>query len=133
MADLDANTQAADLTRIIGADSNGLETFVVKSHNTGDLAASDMLYGTAGAQGALTLGTSVVEAKVGSSRLTPRKLLIIFNNSNKFIEWGVTNSLTYGSGIPIEPKGERVFSVNDSCPIYIIGSDTNLNLRIIEK
>lgn len=85
-----------------------------------------------GLDGALTVGTSAVEVKVGANRLTDRRLVTIHNNSNQTIFWGFSG-VTTSTGTPIE-KGEFIAIQvrNDSVALFLISSSTNLNVRIKE-
>ena len=80
--------------------------------------------------GAITIGTSQIEAKVNASRLSNRKSLDIYNNSNKVIYYGASG-VTTSNGIPIQPNQFISVSAGDF-GIYLISANTGLDVRIME-
>lgn len=111
--------------------SNGVYTAIVSA--VGELRTADIL-DQAGTQGAITLGTTATEVKVGGSKLANRKSVTVHNNSTKTIYWGYTSGVTTATGTPI-PKStayswDRGSGANAT--IYIIAADTGLNVRITE-
>jgi hypothetical protein len=131
MADL-STLDASGSVKIAGADSSGLETNFVNATSLGELKTSDIITG-AGAEGALTVGTSAVEAKVGASALTNRKLLTIFNNSGSTIYWGRTTSVTTSIGTPVYEKQFFTFDFSSDAPVYLIAGSAGNNVRITES
>lgn len=85
-----------------------------------------------GVQGALTVGLTVVEAKVGSAPLRNRKSLTVHNNGNKTIYWGYDSSVTPSTGTPIEGGTAAAYSVSHICKIYLIADNTGIDVRITE-
>lgn len=130
MADL-SGLQASETIKIVGADSSGLEQTPVQSTGAGELAVTDGIR-VSGIYGALTVGTTAVELKVGAAPLSNRKVLMVQNLSNKDIYWGYNSSVTASNGLIIPRGTERVFSVSDALHIWVIGTDTNLDCRIAE-
>jgi hypothetical protein len=131
MSDL-TGLEASQSIKIAGADSSGSETNYVNASALGELRTSDIITGT-GTQGALTVGTSAVEAKVGGSALTDRKLLTIFNNSGTTIYWGRTSGVTTSSGTPIYEKQFFTFDFAADAPVYLIAGTAGNNVRITES
>lgn len=131
MADLDS-LNSSDTIKIAGSDTTGTETYFVNATAKGDLKTSDIISG-AGTQGALTIGTSATEAKVGATALTNRKLLTIFNNSGNTIYWGRTSGVTASTGTPVFEKQLFTFEVSDDAPIYLVASTSGNNVRITES
>jgi hypothetical protein len=131
MADL-TTTQAAQSIIIIGSDSTGLEQTPVESTLNGDLNTADLLVGS-GVEGALTVGTSAVEAKVGGSVLANRKLLTVHNNSNSTIYWGFTSGVTTSTGTPIFKNQFISWDISDIAKVYLIASGAGNNTRVTES
>lgn len=96
-----------------------------------DLLTEDLSSLDSCSNGALTVGTTQVEAKVGGSPLIGRRTLIIYNNSNDKMYWGATG-VTASNGIPIERGNVAIIQASDSLSIFVIGDDTGLNARIAE-
>ena len=131
MADL-TDIQAAQSVKIVGSDATGLEQTPVNSTTLGELQTSDIITG-AGLEGALSVGISAIEAKVGISALTNRKVLTIYNNSNHLIYWGRTSSLLVSTGTPIKSDGFMVFEFSPTAPLYLISAFTGCDVRITES
>jgi hypothetical protein len=131
MADL-TDAEASLPTKLVGADNTGAETSFVNSTGVGELSVSDIITGV-GTQGALTVGTSAVEAKTGASALTNRKLLTIFNNSGTTIYWGRTSGVTTSTGTPIFEKQFFTFDFAADAPVYLIAGTAGNNVRITES
>ena len=132
MADLDEKN-ASGSSKLTGANSSGLETNFVGADANGDLQTSDSLRGT-GTQGAVSLGTTAVEVRVGGSKLANRKAVTVYNNSNKTIYWGYTSGVTKATGTPIIRNSAWSWDINDGAgsTLYIIADDTGLDIRITE-
>lgn len=129
--DLDKNT-ATDSVAIVGQDNTGTETTPVKSYGSGDIGNADILDRNDGVYGVLTVGLTAVEVKVGASKLTDRKTVTLFNESNKSIFWGYNNSVTISTGSRIWPKQMVAWSVSDNTPIWVISDTASLETRITE-
>jgi len=130
MADL-TDSQAAQNSKLIGASSAGIESNFVDASATGDLFIRDTLK-VGGTQGALTVGTSAVEVKVGVSQLTNRKHVTLYNNSNTTIYWGLDSGVTTSTGTPIQ-KGEMVPWAASTATIYVIAGSAGNDTRITES
>lgn len=75
----------------------------------------------------VSVGTSQVEAKVGSSHLSNRQLVVLYNDSNTTLYYGPSGVTTSGStkGIPIA-KGQTVaVSIGNASLFLIAGSSSN--------
>ena len=81
--------------------------------------------------GAVTVGTTEVEAKVGASPLSKRQILTIKNNSNKTIYYGPTG-VTTSTGSPLEETEFIAIPLGPDVSIFLISADTGLNVRIQE-
>jgi len=99
-----------------------------------DLRSADILIGP-GVEGALTVGTTAVEVKVGGSPLTTRKLVTVYNNSNSTIYWGYTSGVTTTTGTPIfkNQTGRWDISAETNAKIYLIAGSAGNNTRITES
>ena len=131
MADL-TDIQAASSTKIVGSDSNGLESTPVKASGTGDLGTSDII-DTAGSHTTLTVGTSAVQVKVGGSNLLNRKLLTLDNTSNAILYWA------YSSGVTTTSFAGRIFkdqqaswAIGPNLSVYVIAGSAGNNVHISE-
>jgi len=131
MADL-TEIQSAEAVKIVGSDATGLETTPVNSTSNGELLTAD-ISNNGGTQGAITVSTSAIEAKVGASPLANRKSLTVHNNSNKVIYWGYTSGVTTSTGSPLAKDTTAVFSVGPSTSIYLIAAGSGNNTRITES
>lgn len=103
-----------------------------KSYSDDQSAVADILNAGTGVQGALTVGTSAVEVKVGGSRLEGRKSVTVQNESNSIIYWGYTSGVTTASGTPIQKKQFMSWAVGDNQTIYLIAGSAGNNTRITE-
>lgn len=135
MSDL-SNIQAAGSTIIIGSDVTGVETTPVNSTPTGDLNVNDGLK-AGGVQGNLGLTTANIayEAKVGVSRLSNRKCLMIqaFDSDMFF---GYSNSVTTSTGTLLL-KGQLItFNIDANASafqVWLVSANNNKNARITES
>jgi hypothetical protein len=92
---------------------------------------SDVLSGGL-VQGVITVTTTSIEAKVGSSRQIKRQALRIFNNSSLTIFWG-NSSVTSSNGEPLLPKQWVNIPVGDQVAVHLItASGSASDIRIQE-
>lgn len=121
-------------------DTEGTNVNVVDSENPankqkvtseGEALNQDIIQ-TEGTQGALTVGTSSVEVKVGANRLANRKSVTIYNNSSRDVFWGYTSGVTATTGTPIKRNEFAVFRVSDQVTLYVIAASANNDVRITE-
>ena len=131
MADL-TELQATLPVKLAGADSSGNDTNFVNANSLGELQTADVISG-AGTEGALSVGTSAIEARVGLSALVNRKLLTIFNNSSTTIYWGRTSSVTSSTGTPIFSKQLLTMEFAADAPVFLIAASTGHDVRITES
>ena len=96
----------------------------------GDAQISDTL-GSA-VYGSLTVGTTAVEVKVGSSRLSGRKHVGLFNNGVADIYYGYDNSVTTSTGIPIKIGTWATWDADDQLAIWVISGTPLVDTRIEE-
>jgi hypothetical protein len=131
MADLSVK-ESSQAVSITGADSTGTESNFVNATANGDLQTAD-ISNSGGVQGALNVGTSAVELKVGGSPLTNRKCATLLNNSNSTIYWGYTNGVTTSSGTPIFKNQFVVWNIGPSTRVYLIAGSATNDTRITEN
>ncbi len=133
MADL-SDLQAAGSTKIVGSDSSGTETNAVKVSSNQDLSVSDGLK-NGGVHGTLTLTTAntAYEAKVGGSRLSNRKSLVITAQDNMF--WGYNNTVTISSGMPLLKNQVVIFDIDpdSTFQVWLVASANSKTAKIAES
>ena len=84
----------------------------------------------AGIQGALTVGTSAVEVRIGTFRLANRRTVTV-QSTNGPIYWGWTSGVTTATGTKLFPWQTATFEVGDT-PIYLIAESAGVNVRVTE-
>lgn len=129
MADL-TDIQAAGAVKIVGADSAGSELTPVSASTYGELKACDIL-NNGGTNASLTVGTSAVELKVGGSRLSNRKMVLIQPLTDK-VYFGFSNSVTVANGIPLQKIQFFMFPVGENTQVWLISSSASNDVRIAE-
>lgn len=82
-------------------------------------------------QGTVGVGTSEMEAKVGSARLSNRASLAIHNISSNTVYFG-PSGVTTTTGSPLE-KGERYWTDDANLAIYLIAGSASNRVVIEEK
>jgi hypothetical protein len=87
---------------------------------------------SSGVESDLIVGTTAVEIKVGATRLTGRKLVTFYNNSNNTIFWGYNNTVTIATGTPILKGQGASWEIGDALGVYVISGSNNNNTRITE-
>jgi len=126
---------AAQMTMVTGSDGDGKELTPVKSTGSGDLNSTDII-NTGGVEGEISVPNTAVEAKIGASALTDRKLLVIFNSGTGIIYWGYRNTITVSgstAGMPIFKKEKIGIPVGPNQAVYLISNSASGNsARITE-
>lgn len=82
-------------------------------------------------QATVSVGTSQVEAKVGSNRLEGRQLLRLFNNSNSTIYFGPTG-VTTSNGEPLFKNQSMTIPLSDAAALYMIAGSASNNVIVSE-
>ena len=131
MADIN-EINATEAVKIVGSESDGVEQTPVKSNDNGKLHSIDFS-DDGGVEGALTVGTTAVEAKVGGSALSNRVSLTVYNNSSTTIYWGYTSGVTTSTGTPILKKQFAVWDIGPNTSVYLIAGSSSNNTRITES
>jgi hypothetical protein len=134
MADL-TDIQAAQSVKLIGSDATGLETTPVASDAAGNLFVNikaGNVPNTAGVNSAITVGTSAIEAKVGSVPLTNRISLTAFHNGNGKLYWGYNNSVTTTNGTQIFKNTTVSWDIGPNVHVWLISDTASQDVRITE-
>jgi len=113
---------------IVIADENS-NLLVVTS--TGEAKVSDII-DNGGVHGAIIVGTSAVEAKVGGSVLADRKLLTIFHNGNGRLYWGYDNTITTSNGTQIFKNTMFAIPAGQNTSVWLIADSAGQDVRITE-
>lgn len=82
-------------------------------------------------QGAVTVTTSQIEAKVGGSRLAGRQMLRVYNGSSNIIYFGPTGVSTT-TGEPIEKKQWANIPVGDNIAVFLIAASGSNSVIVSE-
>jgi len=106
-------------------------TSVVSVSTNLEIRSSDTV-NHGGVNGAITVGVSATEAKVGASKLTNRKLLTIFHNGNGTLYWGYSNAVTTANGTQIFKNTMLALPVGDGTSIWLISNIAGQDVRITE-
>lgn len=131
MADLN-ELQSAETVKIAGVNSSGAETNYVNASNNNELQTSD-ISNNGGTNGAITVSTSSIEAKVGVSALSNRKNLTVHNNGSGIIYWGYSSGVTTSNGTPIFKDQFVSWDIGPNTSVYLIASSGGHNVRITEN
>lgn len=103
-----------------------------KTYSDDQSAIADII-NISGLNGALVVGTSAVEVRVGLTKLIGRKSVTLYNNSNRIIYWGYSSAVTTATGTPIQVGQYFEWIVGDIVEIWVITDQTNKNTRITES
>lgn len=131
MADLNEQ-QAAQTIKITGVSSAGSETNYVDASSNNELKVADVS-NNGGVNGAITVSTSAIEAKVGGSALSNRKNITVHNNGSSTIYWGYSNGVTISNGTPVFKDQFVSWDVGPSTSIYLIAASGSHNVRVTEN
>jgi len=102
-----------------------------KVSNNNDVGVSDVS-SAGGVQGAITVGTTAVEVKVGGSSLANRKFVTLHNNSLVTWFWGYTNSVSTTSGTPLFANQFASWRAGTGTTIFVIAATAGNNGRVTE-
>lgn len=103
----------------------------VKQSNNNELRVADILDGS-GVQGAISVGTTAIAARVGASNLANRKSLSITNMGPQTIYWGYTAAVTVATGTPIVKAQQAFFTCGPNTTIFLIAASAGNDVRITE-
>jgi len=128
MADLPLDNSALPVV-VVGANTAGVTGTPIGSSSNGDAFVRDSI-NTSSLNAAISVTTSAIEAKVGATRLTSRKLLSI-TPTNGTVYWGSTSAVTIASGTPIFKNQCVTMAFTDNVAVWLIGVATT-DVRIVE-
>lgn len=97
-----------------------------------DQAATADILNLSGETGTVVVGTSPVEAKVSSTRLEYRKVLVVHNSSNSTIYWGFSPTITTTTAIPIFKNQTLTIQVGDALAVYLVAGSSGNTVIITE-
>lgn len=120
-----------DITGVDGQAPMATSFPVVIASDQTDVPIKDVM-NVAGVNGAITVGTTAVAARVGASNLANRKNLTIHNNSLVTLYWGYSNLVTTANGTPLYSNQIISLDVGPNITIYLIASIAGNNVRITE-
>jgi hypothetical protein len=116
-------------TRICGQDeAYAVDVYPLAGKNRVAVESADVI--STGVSGSITVGTSAVEAKVGASRLTNRRVLTI-QPTNGPVWIGVGTSITTATGTQVFTNQVLTLSVGD-VTVFVISNAAGRDVRITE-
>jgi hypothetical protein len=118
----------SNTTKIAGAAEDYAADVVLDIDNKGRLAV-DTKQLTTSVFGAITVSTSAVEAKVGASKLTGRRLIIVTPTTGKLF-FGTSNAVTTANGTPLA-NNQTLYAELPS--VWLIAASGSVNVRIVES
>jgi len=122
------------VTRITGGDEGSavdvLEDVDGRKRLSAKAKVADVIDGS-GIQGALSVGTSPIEAKAGTSRLTNRRSVVV-QPTNGPIWWGWSSNVSTLTGTKIFQWQTVEFAVTDNVPVYLVAEGVGRNVRVSE-
>ena len=121
-----SDIQAALATKLIGADPTGVETFPLDVKSNQEAKMSDTC-STSAIDAVLALTTAAIEGKVGGSRLSNRKYVIMQALDNN-VKWGFNTSCNFDLF-----KNQIVMENLGDVPIYFKMSSGTGSVVLAEK
>lgn len=118
-------TNASQKTQLVDGSGNVIGSI------TNQLSVNQIA-NNSGVQGAVTVGTSAVQANVSGSNLTNRKNLVIYNNSLVNMFWGYTSGVTTSSGVPLLPATAVSLDIGSGTTVFLIAGTASNNSRVAE-
>ena len=130
MGDL-TSRKSSGVNRLIGAEnSTSEETNFAAVDSFQDLHTKDTPV-TQGAYTNITVGTSAIELKVGSSKLDGRKIVCVQPKGRK-VYYGYDSSVTTSTGTEVFKNQTLYIPVGPDQEIWLIGSQSGIDVRISE-
>lgn len=83
-------------------------------------------------QGAVPVGITPVEAKVGATALPNRVALRLFNKGPQTVWMGPTTAVTPGTGEPLFKDQMTSFPVGSSSPVYLVANAATQSVVVWE-
>lgn len=122
----------SDSLKTVSQITDGTDTALVSTN--GDLKTVDGIR-NGGVYGALSIPTAgtAVEVKVGASRLARRKFIQVYSNNNGLF-WGLDNTVTTSSGIPLVNGQVITFAVDpdSTFQVWLVGSSNTKSVQVVE-
>lgn len=115
------------LSKIIGGSS---PYYAVDVSATKELITSDT-FNNGNACGAITVGVTAVEARIGAAPLTNRKGVTIFHNSSGKMYYGCA-AITTATGTQIFKNTQIFIPAGPNTHVYLISDTAAQNVRLIE-
>lgn len=122
----DGNSLGENVTIVDGSDGSK-QTSVYNS----DVQTADVLR-TQGTNDVVSISTSATEAKVGGSKLTNRKLLVIQPLDNN-LYWGFRSDVSTSNGFPLLKNQILTLSIDDATAVYLISGSGSIDVAIGES
>jgi len=129
MADI-TDINAAQSVKIIGSASDGAESVPVNSSVNGELTNVDTCNAEA-IYGVLTVGTTPVEIKVGTSKLSGRKFLHL-QSKDRGIYFGYSNSVSTSNGTELFKNQILFLPIGEAVSVWVIAGASGKEIRIGE-
>lgn len=101
-----------------------------KTYSDDQTVIADILDG-GGVNANLSVSTTAIEVKVGTSRLPGRKLVIIQPKGNN-VYLGFSNAVTSSNGIELFNNQNIVLPVGENTEVWLIRSSGTTDVRISE-
>lgn len=136
--DLDALTPPTrvdpDNVLIVGSEDGTISGFkrAIKVEPDSSLDVVDFINSGNSLSSNIIVGTSAIEAKLGSSPLANRRSLTVTNLGTATIYWGYSVAVTILTGTPIVKKQQAAWTVGEDQPVYLISSVAGNDVRITE-
>jgi hypothetical protein len=114
---------------------NGLTSTLIGAKQALDVNATvsvGFVPNTAGVNGAITVGTSAVEAKVGASALASRLNLTVFHNGSGKLYWGYSNAVTAANGTQIFKNTTTSIDAGPNLHVWLISDTAGQDVRVTE-
>lgn len=82
--------------------------------------------------GAITVTTTAIEAKVGASRLAEREMVRIYNNDSAITIFFGTTGVTTANGEPLRPGESVSLPAGPDIPVFLVATSGSVNVRVQE-
>jgi hypothetical protein len=135
IGDIHDSVRIGDGTDVLAINPDGSINVVADITSGGSLTTNDGL-SNGGVNGSLSLiaANTQYEAKVGISRLSNRKSLVITALDDMY--WGFSNTVTVATGTPLFKNQQIVFAINpdsSTFQVWLVASGANKSARITES
>lgn len=100
--------------------------------NVGDQLIVTDRANDSGVYGAISVGTTAVEAKVGGSPLADRKVLTVYNAGGQSIFWGHSNAVTASTGTELFKNQFISFEYGPNLSVWLVAASGTQDVRVTE-